>query len=182
MSFERGFAAILLLVAACGVARAEAQDTDRRVILVMESSLGVGGAAKVRAALRQRLGVDVLSAAETVAGKRPGALLAVALDRGQTLTVVYMDERGHSDTLSAPVIAGTTDLSAVIATLAGALLQKHLSAPARAPDGEQGADRARAQARDSSLELMNASRALYAALGRLGAVPRRTGRLSAEDF
>jgi hypothetical protein len=162
-----------------GVRHARAQDAARPVVMAMESSLGVGGAAKVRAQLRRQSGVPVLSPSEAHAhGVRLGIVLVVELDRGQKVTVVYLDERGTSDVLSAPVAADSPDVTGIVATLAAALLQRH---PASAPVGEGSGEGGRST-REASIELASASRALYAALGRMGVLQRRTGRLSAEDF
>lgn len=153
-------------------ARADAQ-AARPVMVAMESSLGIGGAAKVRAQLRRQTGVPVYSVGEAQAqGAKPSVMLMVELDRGQRVTVVYVDERGTTDVLAAPLAVDTPDVTAVVATLAAALLSRH-------PLPSASVERA---ASDASLEVASASRALYAALGRMGITQRRTGRLSAEDF
>jgi hypothetical protein len=149
----------------------------------MESSLGMTGAAKVRASLRRQSSAPIVSVSEAeAAGIKLGAMLVVELDRGQKVTVLYIDERGQTDTLSAPVATDSPDVPGIIATLAAALLQRHPALPVGQGqgDGSQG-ERGRST-REVSVELANASRALYAALGRMGVVQRRTGRLSAEDF
>jgi hypothetical protein len=160
----------------------QAQERLRPVILVMESSLGMTGAAKVRANLRRQSNLSVLSVSEAeTGGIKLGVMLVVELDRGQKVTVLYIDERGQTDALSAPVAADSTDVPGIIATLAAALLQRHPPLPVAAGQGEGESGRGRST-RDASIDLANASRALYAALGRMGVVQRRTGRLSAEDF
>jgi hypothetical protein len=162
-----------------GMGAARAQDSARPVIVAMESSLGVGGAAKVRAQLRRQSGLAILSPSEAHAsGVRLGVFLVVELDRGQKVTVIYVDERGTADVLSAPVAADSPDVTGIVATLATALLQKH---PPSSAVGE-GSGEGNRSTREASVELASASRALYAALGRMGVLQRRTGRLSAEDF
>jgi hypothetical protein len=161
-------------------AQAQAPAAARPVVVAMESSLGVGGAAKVRAQLRRQSGVPVWSVSEAQAhGAKLGVMLVVELDRGQKVTVVYLDERGTTDVLTAPLAQDNADVTGIVATLAAALLARHPALPPSS--GESNTERATAS-RDASAELANASRALYAALGRMGITQRRTGRLSAEDF
>lgn len=169
-----GLAAALVLP---GGARVHAQDAARPVVVAMESSLGIGGAAKVRAQLRRQSGLPILSVSEAHAQNvRLGVMLVVEFDRGKNVTVLYFDQRGVADVLSAPVAPDSPDVTGIVATLASALLQRH---PAPAAGDNTGRD---GPTRDANLEIANASRALYAALGRIGVVHRRTGRLSAEDF
>ena len=166
----------VILLGGTGVAHA--QDSARPVLVAMESSLGVGGAAKVRAQLRRQSGLPVLSPSEAhTHGVRLGVFLVVELDRGQKVTVIYVDERGTADVLSAPVAADSPDVTGIVSTLAVALLQRH--PPSAVGEGNGEGNRS---TRDASIELASASRALYAALGRMGVLQRRTGRLSAEDF
>ncbi|HEX6239335.1 MAG TPA: hypothetical protein VFZ61_00520 [Polyangiales bacterium] len=162
-----------------GAARADAQ-AAKPVVVAMESSLGIGGAAKVRAQLRRQSGLPIWSVSESHAhGAKPSVMLVVELDRGQKVTVVYLDDRGVTDVLTAPLAADSADVTSIVATLAAALLARHPALPAGT---ESTAERVGALSRDASTELANASRALYAALGRMGVAQRRTGRLSAEDF
>lgn len=187
---EPRFARLMLRIVALALAgavwlgsgQAAAQERPRAVVLVMESSLGMTGAAKVRASLRRQSSASILSVSEAEAGGvKPGVMLVVELDRGQKVTVLYVDERGQTDVLTAPIAADSPDVTGIVATLAAALLQRHPALPP-APQGSEGGAERNRSTRDASLELANASRALYAALGRMGMVQRRTGRLSADDF
>ena len=156
------------------------------ILLVMESSAGVSGAARVRSALRHQLGMSVISAAEaSKLSAPPVGTLAVALERGAgNVAVIYLDRRGGSDMLTAPTPPLASDITSVVTALAAALLERHAKSIRRAdehlPDDPildpwlSGSD--------ADFALVRASRAIYAALNRMGVVRRRTGRLSADEF
>lgn len=177
------FLSISLLVSGtllADTARAE-PPSGSAVVVAVESSLGIGGAAKVRAALRRQSQVPVWSASEAEShGAKPGAMLVVELDRSRKVTVLYLDERGTRDALTAPLSPDNPDVTGVVAALAAALLARH-----PAPASLEGPTALAAFSQDTENELADASRALVAALGRMGLTgiaQRRSGRLNADDF
>lgn len=151
------------------------------VVLVLESSEGLSGANQLRAALSRQFGLKVLALGDVQHGAdQPGALMAVATERGSTVRVVYVDTRGRRDTLRAPAPARREEVASVVQALSAALLERHLSELEQfvtLDKGERGPSDERAR-----LSLTALSRSVYAALSRFGYPRHRSGDLHREDF
>jgi hypothetical protein len=98
----------LSVLASAAVALAEPSNTGAlgtpraSVVLVLESSEGTVGANQLRAALSRQFGLKVLALGDAQHGAdQPRALMAIAMERGRTVRVVYVDALGRRDTLRA---------------------------------------------------------------------------------
>lgn len=171
----------LSVLASAGVARAEPATPKAPLVLVLESSEGLEAANQLRAALSRQFGLKVLALgdAQQVADQ-PGALMAIATERGSTVRVVYVDALGRRDTLRAPAPARREEMVSVVQALAAALLERHVAdlvvSPAAETRERSGYDER------SRLSLTALSRSLYAALSRFGYPRHRSGDLHREDF
>ncbi|HKP64056.1 MAG TPA: hypothetical protein VJV78_45285 [Polyangiales bacterium] len=145
----------------------------RAVLLVMESAGGLRAASGLRASLNAQPGMQVVSLQEVTQKQlRPAAIVTVAAVTARTVSVVYWDNTGTSDSLSAPTPARADQLDAVVFALASALLERHRS--------EWSAERPGMLARADASQTPDD---LYAVLGRfVRQNPRSNVALRFEDF
>jgi hypothetical protein len=191
--WQLGLRALLVVSGLGAVARVEAQGsvdgrdargTHAPLVLVVESSEGVAGANQLRATLSKQFGLKVLALSDVdLDGQQPGAMMAIATERNNSVRVVYVDAYGRRDTLRAPAPSRREDTPSVVQALAGALLQRHLkdlSEPGRLAPPIPG-ERPLSD-EESRLSLTAFSRSLYAALNRIGHPRHRSGDLHRDDF
>ncbi len=174
----------LSVLASAELARAEPTHTatpKAPLVLVLESSEGVEAANQLRATLSRQFGLKVLALGDAQQlVDQPGALMAIATERGSTVRVVYVDALGRRDTLRAPAPARREEMVSVVQALAAALLERHvgeLVLPAAGEMRERNGTDER-----SRLSMSALSRSLYAALSRFGYPRHRSGDLHREDF
>jgi hypothetical protein len=186
---QLGFGALLALSVLTSAAGALAEPSDTGasstprapVVLVLESSEGAGGANQLRAALSRQFGLKVLALGDAQHGAdQPGALMAIATERGSAVRVMYVDALGRRDTLRAPAPARREEMASVVQALSAALLERHLR-ELEQPMPIDTRERSVSDER-SKLSLPALSRSLYAALTRLGYPRHRSGDLHREDF
>jgi len=146
------------------------------IVVTVESAGGLLAANDLRRALAYG-GCDVVSLKEAHAGLRdPDALLSVAVDRRNQVTVQYWDRKGQWDTLSGAVPARATaeQLTAAVMALGSALFERHC---------QELSNDAVADSRTAWFDARRGARSLYATLSQLGHWGLRSNvRLRFEDF
>jgi hypothetical protein len=173
---------VLLLGASLWLLASAALANDKGqlpVLVVIQSGLGGTNGDALRAQLAQRFKLEVLALRNSEIGQtQPRALLTLAVDDRGTLNAIYWDESGTMDVFSAPAPKDAAALQAAAATLATAIVQRHIAAirmPRRAPQAE--VDELTGYGYGPTH-----ARAFYAAIARFGSVGRLGIDLKIEDF
>jgi hypothetical protein len=149
----------------------------RPVLVVIQSGLGGTNGDALRAELAERFKLEVLALRSSeISETRPRALLTLSVDERSTLNAIYWDESGTMDVFSAPAPKDAAALQAAAATLAIAIVQRHIAA-IRAPRGLP-----HAEADELTAYGPTHARAFYAAIARFGSVGRLGIDLKIEDF
>lgn len=149
----------------------------RPVLVVIQSGLGGNNGDAVRAELAERFNLEVLALrSPDLSDARPRALLTLAVDERGTLNAIYWDESGMIDVFSAPAPKEEAALQAAAATLATAIVQRHIAA-LRTPQKKQLVEPDELTAYGPTH-----ARAFYAAIARFGSVGRLGIDLKIEDF
>jgi hypothetical protein len=142
------------------------------VVVVMESSGGLRAATALRKALNDA-GCSVVSLVEAHRKSlAPDVLLTIGADNSR-IQVVYWDNDGHPDVLSAVGPATQDQVDAVVLALSSALIDRHKASAAVTRE---------VMARARMFDDQRATRAIYAMLGRGTLAPRTNVYLRFEDF
>jgi hypothetical protein len=146
-------------------------------LVVIQSGLGGTNGDAVRAELAERFKLEVLALRSPDLGDaRPSALLTLAIDERGMLNAIYWDESGIIDVFSAPAPKDPAALQAAAATLATAIVQRHIAA-LRTPGKTE-----RIEPDELTGYGPTHARAFYAAIARFGSVGRLGIDLKIEDF
>lgn len=160
-----------------------------RIAVVMESSAGNRPAKRVRRLMAKHLGLAVggLDSPTNSSGKQstgerstPDAIVAIVATGKRDISVHYWDRTGRTDSLTAPLPKGHEQLSLVSASLAVAVVRKHVGGLRQALLAWRPASRGH-----GSLESGRGSRvprAVQQFLGRVATIRHRTELLTEADF
>jgi hypothetical protein len=166
----------------CQSAKAKAQSVAPVVVMV-DPGGGLPSAEQIGTELSRDLKLRIVSLRDvSPSAQAPQAIITLAVDREHLINAVYWDRAGRFEVLSAPVKSNmaASHVEAVAIALSSALLQRHIVELTRgiAPEPAVATQRVA----NGQLDMANASRFLYDALGRLGLLRRRTVALSLDEF
>ena len=153
------------------------------VVVMVDPGGGLPTADQVGTELSRDLKLRIVSLRDvSPSSQPPQAIITLAVDREHLINAVYWDRAGRFEVLSAPVKSNmaASHVEAVAIALSSALLQRHIVELTRGivPEPAVAAQRVA----NGQLDMANASRFLYDALGRLGLLRRRTIELSIDEF
>ena len=153
------------------------------MVVIVEPGGGLPGADVLGPELSRELSLRIVSLRDvSPASKAPQAIVTLAVDRDHLINAVYWDRAGRFEVLSAPVKSSmaAAHVESVAIALASALLQRHIAELTRGVVADPALSSRTAGG--GQLDLADASRFLYDALGRLGLLRRRTIELSIDEF